>query len=225
MSTAKYFNLNTSAMRRLEMMREALKTHADKYPQCPESMKPKTWRDIRGTTHKSVAMYCGQISQGYNDKTPVWYCHTGAQFRDEKFTDQCEGGPEHTGWFSDPDCLEKIRGIVGRLPHGRFIAGYFETMGSCRVYYPEVFDSESEAAKSADYWAEMAAERERTYREKTHETEEAQEGLENSLQRLRECVALRNIGCMRYVRNEIAGLVETIRHTRALLASEYADFI
>ena len=153
-----YFNLATPAPKRLAMMRAEVAAHTNKYPHCPEHAKPKTWRNLRGTTHKSIRAYCCALSQGFNNGTPIWYCHTGEQFRDEKFADECTNGLEHTGWFTDMHGDEKARGIVGRLPHGRFIAGYYWGDNDERVYYPEVFDAETEAAQRADEHARVFAE-------------------------------------------------------------------
>lgn len=73
----------------------------------------------------------------------------------------------HTGWFTDPDCIgEKIRGVVFTLPKGRgFLAGWSmgESMASeldCHVY-----ETAAEAAYAADSEAEDAAERECAYQE------------------------------------------------------------
>lgn len=153
-----YFNLATPAPKRLAMMRAEVAAHTNKYPHCPEHAKPKTWRDVRGTTHKSIDAHICALSQGFNNGTPIWYCHTGEQFRDEKFADECLGGPNHTGWFTDMHGDEKARGIVGRLPHGRFIAGYCWSTNGERVYFSEIFDYETEAAQTADEHARVFAE-------------------------------------------------------------------
>ena len=159
-----YFNLSIPAPKRLALLRAEFEAHANKYPHRPESSRPKTWRDIRGTTHKDLSAYIGGLSQGSNDSDSVWYCHTGAQFRDERFADECPGGPGHRGWFTNDYCSTyedgsgKARGIVGRLPHGRFIAGYWWGDNDERVYYPEVFDDETEAAQMADEHARVFAE-------------------------------------------------------------------
>lgn len=226
--TARYFDLSIPAPERLAMMREAFATHAAQYPYCPEHAKPKTWRDVRGTTHKSVHAYCGGLGQGFNgtdgQKTPVWYCHTGPQFRDERFADECERGPSHEGWFSDTDCSEKVRGIVGRLTHGRFIAGYHWSSNGERVYFPEVFDDEGEAANMADEHARVYAETCMEDSQKQDAVRELETDIEDGLQRLRECLVLRHKACMAYVRGEIAELCEVIREKRETLRTEYAEY-
>lgn len=225
---ARYFNLSIPAPKRLALMREDFATHAARYPYCPEHAKPKTWRDIRGTTHKSVHAYCGGLDQGFNGtdghKTPVWYCHTGPQFRGERFADDCDRGPSHQGWFSDTDYCEKVRGIVGRLTHGRFIAGYHWSNNGERVYFPEVFGDEGEAANMADEHA-------RAYAETCMEDSQMQDAvrnleteIEDSFQRLRECLVLRHKACMHYVRDEISELIETIRDKRNTLKNDFTDY-
>ena len=159
--TMRYFDLTKPAPVRLAVMRAACADHAKKYPHSPEHAKPKSWRDIRRTNYKSVGTYCGALSQGFNGagnyKTPIWYCHTGEQFRDERFCDDV-ARIGHTGWFTNTYGGEKARGIVARLPHGRFIAGYHWASNDERVYFPEVYDDEYEASRAADSHAESFAE-------------------------------------------------------------------
>ena len=159
--TMRYFDLTKPAPARLAMLRAAFADHAKKYPHCPEHAKPKSWRDIRRTTYKGVSAYCGALSQGFNGagnyKTPIWYAHTGEQFRDERFCDDV-ARIGHTGWFTNTDGDEKARGIVARITHGRFIAGYHWASNDERVYFPEVYDNETEAARAADSHAEAFAE-------------------------------------------------------------------
>lgn len=223
--TARYFDLTIPAPKRLQMLRDAFANHAAKYPHCPEHAKPKSWRDIRGTTHKSARAYCGGLAQGFNAKTPIWYCHTGPQFRDECFADACGHGPSHQGWFSDTDYSEKVRGIVGRLTHGRYIAGYHWTSNGERVYFPEVFSDECEAANAADEHARVYAELCMEDSQKYDAMRDLEADTENKLQRLRECLALRHKACMSYVRKEIADLIETLRENRVTLQTDFADYV
>lgn len=227
-ATTRYFYLNISAAKRLAMLRDAFANHGVKYPHCPVHAKPKTWRDIRGTNHKSVHAYCGALVQGFNgtgkNKTPVWYCHTGPQFRDERFADECERGPAHEGWFSDTDYSEKVRGIVGRLTRGRFIAGYEWTSNGERVYFPEVFSDEGEAANMADEHARIYAETCMADSEKQDAARELETETADKLQRLRECLVLRHEACMHYVRDEIADLIAIIKTNRETLRTDYADY-
>lgn len=86
-----------------------------------------------------------------------WYTHGGEQFRDER--DAHDILPRlPRGWYTDADANETAVGIVARLPHGRFIAGYRWTSNGERVYFPEVFTDEDDAAGAADGHAERFAE-------------------------------------------------------------------
>lgn len=232
--TARYFDLRTPAPRRLAMMREAFATHAARYPHCPEYAKPRSWRDIRGTTHKGLRAYVAALDQGFNGdgraRVPVWYCHTGPQFRGERFAHECDGGPypdwhtNHEGeTFKDGSGL--ARGIVGRLTHGRFIAGYWWGDNGERVYFPEVFNSEEDAAGMADEHARIFAEKACADSARYAEALDVDEETETALKRLRECLALRHRGCMAYVRDEVGELVQTIKKNRARLAGELADYV
>ena len=155
MSDVRFFDLTIPAARRLAMMRVAFNNHASRYPRCPDSIRPKTWRDVRNWGfHNWESAFC----IGLGESVGSWYSHGGAQFRGERFADECEGGPDHTGWYTDVHCDGKARGIVGRLPHGRFIVGYHWSDNGERVYFPEVFDSERDAARAADSHAERFAE-------------------------------------------------------------------
>lgn len=226
MSTLDFFNLNIKAPVRLERMRRAFATHATRYPNCPEGHKPKSWRDIRGTTHDKVHIYCGDLSQGMNNGEPIWYTHTGPAFRGEQYADEvAPRAVDHTGWFCDTYQGRKSRGIIGRLPHGRLIAGYEISDSGERVYFPEIFDNEVDAALTADEYAESVAEKSREEAERFDMAQSLQEDKEDALKRLRECLALRNKPCFSELRDEARYLVEQVRKLRAELTSDYADYI
>ena len=226
MSVAKYFNLNISAPKRLAMLRADFESHATRYPYCPEYAKPKSWRDLRGTTHKGLAAYGSQgLHQGQNDGGPIWYSHGAAYFRGEKEAHKWDDVRiSHTGWYSDADYDEKVVGIVGLLPHGRFIAGYYWSSNGERVYYPEVFDSVRDAAHAADEHARRYAEDCREDDEGSKEYARVETGIEDKLQRLRECMALRHKACMHYVRDEIKTLIEAVRKNRERLSTELKEY-
>lgn len=233
--TTRYFDLRTPAPQRLAMLRAAFANHAARYPHCHEHAKPASWRDIRGTTYKGVRAYMGGLDQGFNGEgaaaVPVWYCHTGPQFRDERFAHECEGGPSHTGWHTNSDGETfrdgsgLARGIVGRLTHGRFIAGYWWGDNGERVYFPEVFTDEADAAAMADEHARVFAEKACEDSARYDEARDIEEATETALQRLRECLALRHRACMSYVRDEVRELARTIKENRARLAGELADYV
>lgn len=123
-------------------------------------LQPGDWRAARRYTLCTyAAAYCAGINQGAGS----WYSHMGEQFRNERNADACEGGPDHSGWFTDSEGYEKAIGIVASLTHGRFIAGYRWTSNDERVYFDEVFNDESEAAQMADEHARVFAEVEREH--------------------------------------------------------------
>lgn len=227
MSVAKYFNLNIPAPKRLAMLRADFESHAAQYPYCPEHAKPKSWRDLRGATHKSLAAYGIQgLHQGQNDGGVSWYSHSGPNFRMEQAVHAWDDVRiDHTGWYSDADYGEKVVGIVGLLPHGRFIAGYYWSSNGERVYYPEVFDSVRDAAHAADEHARVYAENCREDDERQREYRRVEESIEDNTRRLREClVLLRHKPCMQYVREEIENLIEKIRNAREMLATDLKEY-
>jgi hypothetical protein len=77
-------------------------------------------------------------------------------FRDERTASEVLP-LDHRGWFTDDDDAT-AEGIVARLPHGRFLAGYVWHDNGERVYFPRVFDDERDAARMADEHALVFAE-------------------------------------------------------------------
>ena len=185
-----------------------------------------TWRDARKWNMKNWRdAYMSGLHQGTDaNKNAIWCSHKGPNFRSEKYADEVSS-IDHTGWFTDVDQSEKARGIVARLTHGRFIAGYHWDSNDERVYFPEIFDDEDDAARAADSHAESFAEIAREDSEKYDAARDLENTIEDSLQRLRECLVLRHRQCMGYVRDEIAELIETIRDARQSLATEYAEYV
>ena len=223
--TMRYFDLTKPAPVRLAMLRAAFAGHAKKYPHCPEHAKPKSWRDIRGTTHKGVNAYCGALSQGFNGtgnyKTPIWYSHTGEQFRDERFCDDV-ARIEHTGWFTDTSQDEKARGVVGRLPHNRYIAGYHWSSNGERVYFPEVYKDETEAARAADSHAEAFAESAREDSERFDAMQDAERETEEKEREFRLAFMARHVSAEHA---ELAReALEELRSARDVLARATADY-
>ena len=225
--TMRYFDLTKPAPVRLAMMRAAFADHAKKYPHCPEHAKPKSWRDIRRTNFKSVSAYCGGLSRGFNGtdryKTPIWYAHTGEQFRNERYADEiAEAYIQHTGWFTDTDGGEKARGIVGNLTHGRFIAGYHWSSNDERVYFPEVYDDETEAARAADSHAEAFAESAREDSERFNAMQDAENETEEKKREFKLAFMARHVSADHA---ELAReALEELRSARGVLASATADY-
>ena len=221
---------------RLRRLREFSATevakHGDTYanPHCPT---PKTWREARKWGFGNWrSAYSAGLNPGFNGegagKTEIWTCPAGACFRGERFADECEEAPRsvrgNKGWYSDNDANETVRGIVSRLPHGRFITGYFWSSKGERVYFPTVYDDEREAATAADGHAERYAELCREDDAKFQEARNLEDTIEDSFTRLRECLALRHRECMSYVRDEARELIEKIREARESLKRDYAEY-
>ncbi len=212
-----YPSLTIGAARRLALFRKEAETG--------KWSRPMTWRDMRFAT---LTSHSG-LDQGSNGtgraRVAVWYSQDGKpQFRDERFCDHI-ARIEHTGWYADAHEYDTVRGIVARLPHGRCIVGYLMSSNDERVYFPQIFDDEREAAHMADEHARVVAESEREYSERQNAARDIEDATETALQRLRECIALRHRECMSYVRDEIAELIETIRGNRERLSSEFADVL
>lgn len=68
-----------------------------------------------------------------------------------------------TEWYADDDGHTTMRGIILRLPHGRFLAGYSMGEGMASGVGATVYDDESEARAAADEEARVTAESEREY--------------------------------------------------------------
>lgn len=219
MSDVRFFDLTIPAARRLAMMRVAFNNHASRYPRCPDSIKPKNWRDVRAYGfHNWEAAFCA----GINPAVDQWYSHGGAQFRGERFADECEGGPDHTGWYTDNDGSESARGIVGRLPHGRFIAGYHWNSNGERVYFPEVFDSERDAARAADRHAEHFAESAREASERFDAMRAAESRAEAVQDDVRHAIDARNASA--YWREHCRERISELRAARADLEKARAAY-
>ena len=223
--TMRYFDLTKPAPTRLALLRAAFAGHAKKYPHCPEHAKPQSWRDIRRTNYKNVSAYCGALSQGFNGtdkyKIPIWYSHTGEQFRDERFCDDVVR-IDHTGWFTDTEGRETARGIVARIPHGRFIAGYRWTSNGERAYFGEVFADEKDAAKMADEHARIFAESAREDNERFNAMQDAESEAEEKEQEFKLAFMARHVSADHA---ELArDALEELRSAREVLARATADY-
>ncbi len=68
-----------------------------------------------------------------------------------------------TEWYCDEFGDTTMRGIILRLPHGRFLAGYSMGEGMSSAVSATVYTDEDEARAAADEEARCAAESEREY--------------------------------------------------------------
>lgn len=210
-----------------------LRDRAQQTASLPPSMRAATWREARKWGFHNWQAAYATLSQGYNTenagtkwekRTPVWYCHTGEQFRDERDAHECDGGPRHTGWFCNDDQSNKCVGIIGRLHHGLFIIGYRLTDSGERVYFNSVCHSEDEAARSADMLAQAYAEEERDYNERFLAAAELRQSITDKLEDIGPAFALRNHA--RHGEKQRAlvyALAAEVRTMQERLTEEFAD--
>ena len=226
-----YLVLNATAPIRLHRLRENARKFNEKHAARREGLPPHTWRDQRYATYLS---YTG-LSQGRNYDLPIWYEHMskkGYHFQTFKFKDAHEVLNErryssglHTGWYTDSDCHALAIGIIVKLPHNRWIAGYRWTDNDELVYYGEIYDDEYEAAQAADGHAESFAEVCREDSERFDAARELEDEIEEAAKRLGEVLDLRNHPRHTGAREEAHELIDTIREKRETLRTEYADYI
>lgn len=188
-------------------------------------LQPHEWKKARRYTLKSYSAAFAQLDQGFNDTKPVWYCHTGAQFRNEEYADKVSCFVKNTGWFCDIHQDGKARGIVARLTHGRFIAGYELSESGERVYFGEIFDDSDEAARGADYHAQEIAATEREYSERFNEAQQIESRIEDRKGRLCEVFALRNNPKFPHLRATVSKLCDAIRKDSEILKTDYAGIL
>lgn len=219
-----YLNLAAGARARLAVLKNAAAYTNAKDVNLPPSLVHADWRAARVSTFRNVFP---SLSQGFNDtgasigpKTPVWYCHDGAQFRNERYADNI-ARMRHSGWYSDCDMEETIRGIVGMLTHGRFIAGYECSENGERVYFDAVYTDETEAAHAADEHARVQAESEKEYSERYRDASNLRDDIADHESAIAELFPLRNQS--RRVRADVYSNLAKLRTKRASLANDYDD--
>ena len=212
-----YLNLKIGAPRRLACLRTSAQRNNEKFP----SGIAATWRTVRYAT----LTHAGDLHRGMNGGAPIWYAHTGSAFPRETYADECYQGLRHEGWFTDADCTMKARGIVVRLPHEKFLAGYEWDDSGERVYFPEIFDSETDAAHQADGHAESFAADCREHDAKDREAQKLQDEAGDMAHQLAEKLALRNDPRFPDAREEARELLTELRELRQRLRDEFADFL
>lgn len=184
-------------------------------------LQPGDWKGARHYTLSNWESAYITLDRGMQGKTPIYYTHAGEQFRNER--DACDIVCRlPSGWFTDTDCSETAIGIVGNLTHGRFIAGYRWTANDERVYYPEVFTDENEAARAADGHAEHFAEMSREDSERFHAMTDAEHNEECAADDVAMAYSARNSG-PKY-RQRCIDRIEELRAARADLAAATAAY-
>ena len=212
-----YLNLKIGAPRRLACLRTSAQRHNEKFP----SGSAATWRTVRYATFNSSV----GLSQGMQSGESVWYAQDGEQFPRETYADLCANGADHRGWFTDDDREDKARGIVARLPHGKFIAGYEWSCNDERVYFPEVLDDEWEAARRADGHAERFAEACLEDSRRFGDAQELEYRCQKLADHLAEKLVLRNNPRFPGARDHAREIIEELRAARERLQNDFADYI
>lgn len=202
-----YLNLSIGAKKRLAILK---------------TLNPIDWKKARRTTFLNHVDYCGELSRGFNDKTPVLTSFVSISFGRELLAQEA-GKLPHSGWF----CNEHgglVKGLVVRLPHGKFLHGYHVAETGETVYFFDVFTDILDAALSADYEARKIAELLREDAQKYDELQNLKLIVEVSEMRLRECLALRNMPCFKRLRAEALSLVKSIKSDRLRIVNDFPDF-
>lgn len=197
-------------------------------------LQPGDWRGARHYTMRTYESAYATLSAGIGQ----WYSHSGPEFRNERDAhDVCRR--LDNGWYTDTFCEEAALGIVSSLPHGRYIAGYRWTFNGGRVYFPEVFTDEIDAARMADEHARVFAESEREYDEQWQAAAAIEDDIATALaeladlraehsrmiyarQRADDPARFLEFGHLASVARETAAeLCATIREKRETLATDY----
>ena len=201
----------------------------------PPSRQLASWREARAYGFHNWAGAYAAMSQGFNgtnesNRVPAWVTHCGEYFRDERFSHEIVRSHPR-GWYTNHDGTTYkdgsglCTGIVARLPHGRFVAGYHWGDNGERVWFATIYSDEADAAHAANGHAESWAEIRRDDSENYENARKLEREIEDAFARLRECLALRHKACMAYVRDEAHQLCEKIRTARETLKTEYADYV
>lgn len=182
-------------------------------------LQPGDWKGARRHTLASYESAYGMLSQGFNgtndrNRVPVWYCHAGEYFRGER--DASDITRDLPGYYTDMSGHENAIGIVARLPHGRFLAGYRWTSNRERVYFSEVFTDDEDAARAADSHAEHFAESARADSERFDAMQNAELDCETLCETLRGMLPGRNAS--EYLRDKVRETIEQLRGARETLA-------
>ena len=151
------------------------------------------WKSARRYTLNDYESAFALLSPGkQSDGSPIWYSHGGPEFRGER--------DAHTivtslprGWYTDTEASETAIGIVARLSHGRFLTGYRWTSNGERVYFPEVYTDERDAAYTADGHAEAFAQSAREDSERFNAMQDAEGHVEAVENDVRMAIQARNV--------------------------------
>ena len=185
-------------------------------------LQPGDWRGARRYTLKS---YTSAYGSGINQGAGSWYSHGGEQFRNERDAGDVCATVRHNsggGWYTDAYHHEAARGIVARLSHNRFIAGYRWTSNDARVYFSEVFTDEKDAARMADEHARIFAESAREDSERFDAMQDAERETEEKEREFKLAFMARHVSAEHAGRARDA--LAELRSARDVLASATADY-
>lgn len=206
-----YPPLNIGAKKRLEIFRREA---------CQKNwVRQMNWKDVRFATLKS---HTG-LSQGFNDKTPIWHCHNATQLKEINAHELLNS--RIRGFYTNLDCDETAKAYIFKLNRGRYLAGYIWTANDERVIFPAIFDDETEAARAAVSHAESFADDAREDSERYERARQIEDEIEEKLNRRLECLKLARINWKRdLMREESEELREEIKALRDEL-KKYSDYI
>jgi hypothetical protein len=148
----------------------------------PRYIPEITRRQKDGRTFRAVYYHAPKPKNAGRGQS--FYLDDHGSFDRWVWCDEVDGARiDHRGWYSDEyGDSEKIRGLVVRLPHGRFLAGWSMGKGMASAVEGDVYGDITEAAYAADSIAERVAEDEREYQECEREREKREEAeLERNL--------------------------------------------
>lgn len=202
----------------LRIAREWMETDRTDYP--GRYTTPRVWR---------VSGACGAERNGKR------WCEDPAAIGLRYHGDaQQIAGLRHSGWFVDCYQDETTRGVVYRLPHGRFLAAHTDPHNDGPVCIDlDVTDCEVTAAGWADQMAERYADESREHDAAYRSGREAKEAASDataaartyveSVRQLRDVIAARHIigravvrRVLRDVRRDCAALIEARDNARQL---------
>ena len=145
-------------------------------------LNPDDWRAaLHYTLGSYESSYCAGLGQGAGQ----WYTHQGEQFRNEQ-------DARENGYYTDCDGSERAFGIVGALPHSRFIAGFRWESNGERVYFAEVFEDIEDARRMAMEHARVFAESAIEHDERFDRMARAESDVEDKTLELQKALYLRD---------------------------------
>lgn len=188
-------------------------------------LAPGDWRGARQWTLSGYeSAFCNGLGQGFDGgKTPIWSTFYADYFRNERDASElARSRCDYAGWYTDRDQSETAIGIVGCLPHGRFIAGYRWTSNGERVWFSGVYDCEYEAARMGDQHARVFAESAREDSERFSAMQEAKDEVTLICQRLGKYLPARNVTVT--LREEVRSMISELKEARETLAEKTAAY-